>query len=354
MIAKREVALDFLRVISIILIVLSHILNSEDPVVGLFITSLGLIGNGAFFFISGYVIYLNNQKIDSLANVMHFYKKRVIRIFPLYWLALSVSIIVFANNYSYNFLFITSHFLGIQMILYPKFISTNISPFWFIGMLLIYYLIYPFLILLKGNSPKKILIYSTVFFAGLVLVKLLTGLIGGSVFEYYYIFVAGILCIQLDIFNRISQSKLSHYYYFSPFVVFFILYISSIGNLLMNENVPSITLSVVSYVVGIVLLRWILIFSAILFIYITFKKFIAGHDRLISLIVMGSISSYAVFLFHKPFFYYFDAILETGFIHLLVIYNLIQIIIGLPLVFLLCHYITKYFDRLTKHFSNWT
>ncbi|MHB8163126.1 MAG: acyltransferase family protein [Methanoregula sp.] len=350
---KHETAFDFLRVTSIILIVFSHILESDDPVVGLFITLLGLIGNGAFFFISGYVIYLNNKKIDTLADVIHFYKKRVIRIFPLYWLALIVSIIVFSGNYSYNFLFIASHFLGIQMIIYPKFISTNISPFWFIGMLLIYYLIYPFLILLKANSAKKILLYSSVIFAGMVLIKLLTGLIGGSVFEYYYIFIAGILFVQLDIFNRISKYGFSFYYYFSPFVVFFILYILAANNLMLNENVTSITFNVVSYVIGIVLLRWVLIFSAILFIYFTFKKFIVGHDRQISLIVLGSISSYAVFLFHKPFFYYFDGILNLSAIHSLLIYNLIQVIIGIPVVFLLCHYITKYFDKLTRHFSNW-
>jgi hypothetical protein len=181
----------------------------------------------------------------------------------------------------------------------------------------------------------------------------MTGLIGASVFEYYFIFIAGILFVQLDVFNRLSKSIFSYYYYISPFVVFSILYISAVDHLMLDEKVASITINVVIYVVGVVLLRIILIFSAILFIYFTFKKYFMGHERLTYLVVLGSISSYAVFLFHKPFFYYFDAILNLSPVHSLVIYNLIQVIVGIPAVFLVCHYITKYFNRLTKHFSNW-
>ena len=349
---NREVEFDFIRIISIILIVFSHIIRFDDQILNLLIISLGIIGNGAFFFISGYLIHLNNQKIESITDIISFYRKRVLRIFPLYWIALIVSIIVF-TNYNYTPLFVAGHFLGIQMIIYPKFIATNISPFWFIGMLLIYYLIYPILIFLKANTPKKMLILSTLFFILLVAIKLITGFFGGSIFEYYYIFIAGILVNQMTLFTYILNDKFKYLYYISPVVVFLVLYFSATCNLMMDDKISPITLNVIIYVVGTVILRWVLIFSSILCMYYSFKLLLSDSNSLIPYVMMGSVSSYAIFLFHKPFFYYFQDLLDVLNIQNIIVYNSIQVVIGIPLVFLMCYYITTYFDFMTERISGW-
>ena len=42
-----------------------------------------------FFFISGFVLYLNHPSFHQLNELTDFFKKRVLRIFPLYWLVLA-------------------------------------------------------------------------------------------------------------------------------------------------------------------------------------------------------------------------------------------------------------------------
>ncbi|WP_369799553.1 acyltransferase family protein [Methanosarcina sp. Kolksee] len=57
------------------------------------------IGLSLFIFINGYLIHYNNSKISSIKDVLLFYKKRILRIFPLYWAALAVFTFVFYDYF---------------------------------------------------------------------------------------------------------------------------------------------------------------------------------------------------------------------------------------------------------------
>ena len=92
---NKIIAFDFLRALAIIMIIPAHLSNylfssygklmlyAFDP----YFANMGL---GLFIFMSGYLLYYNNHSIRSLEDVFDFYKKRLLRIFPLYWAALAV------------------------------------------------------------------------------------------------------------------------------------------------------------------------------------------------------------------------------------------------------------------------
>src|SRR5574344_730338 len=91
---NKIIAFDFLRALAIAMIIPAHLSNflsftylklalyAVDP----FVANMGL---GLFIFMSGYLLYYNNHSIRSLEDVFDFYKKRLLRIFPLYWAALA-------------------------------------------------------------------------------------------------------------------------------------------------------------------------------------------------------------------------------------------------------------------------
>jgi peptidoglycan/LPS O-acetylase OafA/YrhL len=108
----REI--DAMRALAIIMIVFCHLhffvdlgmYNSSLIAVSSYISWIGL---GIFFFISGFGLYNRNKSINNLAG---FYKRRFLRIYPLYWFA----ILVFAF---YEF------FLGS----FPMFTLKSLSPY---------------------------------------------------------------------------------------------------------------------------------------------------------------------------------------------------------------------------------
>ena len=99
---NKIIAFDFLRALAIIMIIPAHLSNFLFSIY----SKLGLyafdpyfanMGLGLFIFISGYLLYYNNHSINSLQNLLSFYKKRLFRIFPLYWAALIAYIVVFSD-----------------------------------------------------------------------------------------------------------------------------------------------------------------------------------------------------------------------------------------------------------------
>ena len=98
---NKIIAFDFLRALAIIMIIPAHLSNFLFSIY----SKLGLyafdpyfanMGLGLFIFISGYLLYYNNHSINSLQSLLSFYKKRLFRIFPLYWAALVAYIVVFS------------------------------------------------------------------------------------------------------------------------------------------------------------------------------------------------------------------------------------------------------------------
>ncbi|MES2679803.1 MAG: acyltransferase [Bacteroidota bacterium] len=112
-----------------------------------------------FFFISGFVMCMVYAKQAGNLTAAYFYKRRFARIFPLYWLAfvLTVIVVVFVNKAAPRGLNIILHGIGLQS-LNPGHVLDLNYPTWSISVELIFYLIFPFLLKwLVKFGPAKLL-----------------------------------------------------------------------------------------------------------------------------------------------------------------------------------------------------
>jgi peptidoglycan/LPS O-acetylase OafA/YrhL len=188
---NKIIAFDFLRALAILMIIPAHLSNflfSTDSKLGLYAFDpyLANMGLGLFIFMSGYLLYYHNNSIDSFKDIISFYKKRLLRIFPLYWAALATFTIVFfvfAPKLNSGFVFpnaenvfsfsnILMHALGLQILLAPAYVSPMLTLY-FIGLIIIFYIIYPFIIMLSKDSKGLLIISSIIFLGTLLLSKTL-------------------------------------------------------------------------------------------------------------------------------------------------------------------------------------
>ena len=133
--SPRVVELDILRAVAIILILTPHFPYFLPTVqFSRELTILKSCGIALFIFISGYVLHLNHPSFPQRNSLADFYKKRVLRIFPLYWLALALTIVIGATL-TPQIAFIT--FLGLQGFLSPRFSSDLANGWWFIGTIVV-------------------------------------------------------------------------------------------------------------------------------------------------------------------------------------------------------------------------
>ena len=197
---KRLLELDMLRALAIILIVVAHtayyvttpLLHSVITVLFPYLVIFGL---SLFFFVSGFVLYYSHDGIETTADVLAFWKKRMIRIYPLYWLAL-VSFFVLENyhigmNVDISFSGMLIQLSGLQSLLAPRFIEP-VSIIWFVGVIVIFYLIYP-LIVYPSRDGAHLILASCAVLLPFVVMRLAFDIVDFRFFMYYGIFVAGIL-----------------------------------------------------------------------------------------------------------------------------------------------------------------
>ncbi|MHA2269768.1 MAG: acyltransferase family protein [Promethearchaeota archaeon] len=97
--------IDMLRIISILIVVilihlpLSYAYNfylDLDQFGVFLVNNVGIfVSMGSFVFVSGFGLYLNpkNRNLNSSNKILTFLKKRFLRIFPLYWIAIILFLI---------------------------------------------------------------------------------------------------------------------------------------------------------------------------------------------------------------------------------------------------------------------
>lgn len=117
-----------------------------------------------FFFISGFVMYLVYAKKWPNLHALLFYKMRFTRIFPVYWLAfiLTLIVVLFVVHASPKGLVIILHFFGLQS-LYPGFVLDLNYTTWSISVELIFYLFFPFILKwMMVQSNRKLIIITII------------------------------------------------------------------------------------------------------------------------------------------------------------------------------------------------
>lgn len=153
------------------------------------------VGLSIFFFISGFSLFLNNKNINNVDDIINFYKKRVLRIFPLYLVFIVGLVLINKPSPSETLIYIT----GLQNLFYPVFIST-FPVFDFVSAIIIFYLLFPFVVFFGDYS--KMLIFSLIpllCFAVLLYFNISDYLLLG----YFSVFVAGIIASKANLYDKI-------------------------------------------------------------------------------------------------------------------------------------------------------
>jgi peptidoglycan/LPS O-acetylase OafA/YrhL len=265
--AGRQLNLDLLRSTAIIFIVLSHLilLNSNtfgkyEPLVQFVRGYIGFVGLSIFFFISSYSLCLNKENLKSPID---FYMGRISRIYPMYFF----SFIPYVTSISLYTLIICV--FGLQGIFFKD--NPGIPHvLWFIGVLLLFYLIYP--LLTRGN----ILLRSFAILALFFLLRFLLDIIHINFFYYYMTFVTGIIVYMYSCYT-IRALVLAITISFSSFLL------SHLTNM-ATVNVTPFFLSI----------------SVALICYILATKYYYLFNKVDKIVYWISFSSYPVYLFHYP------------------------------------------------------
>jgi len=197
---KRLFYLDFIRTIAMIIVVSYHFFvhinsNNINPITNFLSNSKwGIIGVTIFFILSGLSLtYVYDKKLD----IKGYYKKRFLSIYPLFWIVyITFFSIIFIENGA--FIWNTQKWVLIFSVLgidgYVFGIKTAyIVGEWFLGCLVILYIIYPFILKAVKKYPKSVfIIISFIYLLTIIFSKNLIMPISFNFFVQLYLFIIGI------------------------------------------------------------------------------------------------------------------------------------------------------------------
>ena len=346
---KREKLpeLDILRIVSLLIVIVvihlkdyGHSFLYDLDLYGVFyFNGLGIfVAMGSFVFISGFGLYLNqnNRKINCRERLIPFLKKRFFRIFPLYWIAIPL-FMVFVGYMNIDPLYLFFHFLGLQMIVAPIF-GFPMLTLWFIGIIVIYYLIYlvlSFIGSLKGIIPASIAILFLFVYLNVVF-----GLVEYRFFYYYLFFIAGIVCASFytsDTYNRIKE-HLKRRLKILPIVfslilaiVFFFLYqtlaeiiysyfTSEYGTFHLREILDqnngffqsTEAVLLINLIISVYIIFTISLFYLFIRIMRLITKLISSKFNVDSLFSIVAYSTFSAYLFHRIFLVIYSYLLNNN------------------------------------------
>lgn len=181
---KRIIGFDIARVVSILIVLYYHIFGyagvyGKHPVVRTFVYASLCI----FTFISAYLL-ASKYKFETKEEIKSFYKKRVLRFYPLFFIS-SILLYFLGVNGGVTTL---KGLLGISPFYKPHPITM-----WYCAMLISLYLITPFWA--TGSLYKQVLKFMSVI-AIIILIDLVFHCVVPRTYSYYTVYFAGILISQ--------------------------------------------------------------------------------------------------------------------------------------------------------------
>lgn len=285
-----------------------------------FTSLLNILGNVMFFFTSGYLTFLNNP-INSFNEVILFLRKRLIRIFPLYWISLSYYLYL---NPSYSLFYAAAHFFGLQLV----FTNFGIIILWFIGCIVVYYLLYPLLVM-KARSSQAITIRSLGVFFVLLAIRINFDYFNASIFAFFPIFVFGILIsknrqLLKDNIGKVTKASLvvasiCLYWYIATKPTA----LSDGSQLIGTGLVSALSIHIPKVVFGI----------SVMFLLYSIANNYIEKPSIKRIITKCAVASYPVYLFHGFLVGYFN--------------SYPALIIGIPCLFIIFYYVQLGYNKIT-------
>lgn len=211
---KRIYTIDYLRGILALMIMLYHYMTLQNLVVldsNSFLTRVAFYGVSLFFMISGFSLslnYIEKFKNLHLLTLKKYFLKRIIRIYPLFWLILIfyLSILYLGHKEFPSFLQILSNFTLTFAFFSP--IDGLTMGSWSIGIEIIFYFFFPFLIYFVNRFPKR-------------------GFTTLIIFIFFSLYLSATIYENSDLKNfwEIYLGLINHLYFFMFGILFAYLYI---------------------------------------------------------------------------------------------------------------------------------
>lgn len=314
---------------------------------------LGDMGPGVFFFVSG--IILTISALSNPLNTTDFYKKRLLRIFPLY-ISIHAFILIIAIvyfNWNIDFLSINT-FLSLAGLRFTNSLFFYMNPsWWFIWTLIQLYFVFPFLIILLQKN--RIILFLLLTFTITILSRA-AGVYGLSLSTNLYFWMTGLF----------AGTRL-----FEFSIGMFLGYLIFSNRYNINEQLKKagniLAVSFLIYVLGFVA-SWTYLGSIVSNILITlglsgifyglYELFFKKYKILKAPINWTGKNSFGIFLIHQPFLMYYSTV-YSGYQKVFVL------ILSLAASFLLGSFFEKsvnklvsfalpYWDRILKVFRGIT
>ncbi len=318
---QRIIGFDIARVFSMLFIIaVYHILGYTRI---LYHNSLILAfvncSLGTFTFLSSFLI-ASRYNFDDKESVLNYYKKRVIRVYPLFFITSIILLLMGFNDLPKTI----KGLVGISPLWEP-----HPRTMWYIAMLLLFYIVTP--ILSRGKIIKKTITYIiiNVVFA---LLSIVLDHIYLPTFYYFGIYFVGIVmgAHYYDKVIRIIKSPKSLF-----ISIFFVVL------LLVNIVFNSYYYRLFSGFCGV--------FMILNISYILGDLNLKNNNRFVSIIGFASYASMCAYLFHRECYELMLKIFcpENPFVLIAYLFFL-----GVPIVLLLSYYIQKVYDSIVNKCSN--
>lgn len=205
---KKYDNIDGLRAFACIGIVLMHVKSHANYNLGSSIVNkiIGSFSNFVFLFMiisafgmcCGYYEKIKQGKMD----IEKFYKRRFLKILPFFVLVTILEIVI---NYSYDSLIEgVSKFTGMF-----GFLSSPISVIgvsWFLGIVFIFYMIFPFFVFLFNNKRRAIVITLISVLMNLIAIGYFKVEITNFFFCFVYFALGGLIFIYKDVIEKVVNS----------------------------------------------------------------------------------------------------------------------------------------------------
>jgi peptidoglycan/LPS O-acetylase OafA/YrhL len=384
---KRLYELDIARALAICAIVFVHsyyFLETDPNLFGrLYFVStavlsylLGYIANLAlalFFFVSGYALYWSNKSFGTWHDAASFFKRRALRLFPLYWVAVFIYVVfgflplqAYAFNYNaanlaawfspYGSTTIAIYVLGLQgLISTAPYVTHEMTALWFVGVIWVFYLIYPLLIAFS-SKPVRFIAVSILAYVALAATQLLVHTLDSRLFVFFGPFVGGMFASKYALSDKwtfVTKKATSGRRFASRIVpsaipcfcvAFVIGLFSTFGVRGLSSLLPSSFVAFVAYAItGLLCFLFSLFAIAVIRAVLTTPD--GAPHRLYRLVAY---STYTIYLFQLPILVGLGFVLTYALYLTAIQTDLILIVVGVPGLFITCYLLQSLQDTVLK------
>lgn len=228
--AARNISFDVARAISMFYIVgILHLTGYTTLSVAQFASFTSLIWStlGVFTFLSAFLLS-SRYSFSTLSEIMTFYKKRILRFYPLFIISSLLLFVIKFNTWDETW----KGLLGISPFWEPQ-----QHTLWYIATLIFLYFITPLLCFFKFNLLVRIMVFVTIFAIILVIQKIFHS-VDPRLYYYFLVYFVGIIsALYFPTFvNKILHSKKTLLILIFYLPIFIFLYNSNNRLLMMIEG----------------------------------------------------------------------------------------------------------------------